>query len=78
MSYLKTATDSTITDCIDYPYEGYVEFKGEIPQSVHGGWFKLIDGIIVEQIELNPHNINNQIQQAIDAYTLSLIEMGVL
>lgn len=78
MRYLQVATDGTITDCISYPYEDYIPFDGELPQVVHGGWHKLINGEIVEVPELNPHNINNQIQQAIDAYTLSLIEMGVL
>ena len=76
--YLQVRNDNTITDCIDYQYEGYVLFEGKVPQSVNGGWHKLIDGVIVEQIELNPTTINNQIQSAIDAYTLELIEGGVI
>ena len=76
--YLQVRNDGTITDCIDYPHEGYVLFEGEIPESVNGGWFKLINNAIVEQVELNPKTISNQIQSAIDDYTLSLIEGGLL
>ena len=78
MRYLQIALDKTITDCIDYPYEDYVPFEGETPQSVNGGWHKLVDGQIVEIPELNPNTIDNKIQSAIDEYTLTLIEMGVL
>jgi len=76
--YLQVRNDGTITDCIDYQHEGYVLFVGEVPQSVNGGWFKLIDGVIIEQVELNPTTIANQIQSAIDTYTLELIEGGVI
>ena len=76
--YLKVRNDGIIADCIDYPHEGYIKFDGEVPQSVNGGWFKLIDGVIVEQVELNPNTIDNKVKEAIDAYTLTLIEMGVL
>ena len=78
MRYLQIASDNTITDCIDNAYAGYIKFEGEVPQSVNGGWHKLINGVIVEQIELNPNTIQNQIQSAIDDYTLSLIEGGLL
>ena len=76
--YLQVRNDGTITDCIDYQHEGYVLFEGEVPQSVNGGWHKLIDGVIVEQVELNPTTIANQIQDAIDNYTMELIGGGLL
>jgi hypothetical protein len=78
MYYLQVRQDGTITDCINYPYGDYTPYSGEVPQCVNGGWFKLIDGEIVEQVELNPNTIDNKIQQAIDEYTLSLIEGGIL
>jgi len=76
--YLQVKNDNTITDCIDYQYKDYVLFEGEVPQSVNGGWHKLIDGVIVEQVELNPTTIANQIQDAIDNYTMELIGGGLL
>ena len=78
MIYLQVANDGIITDCIDYAHEGYALHEGVVPNSVHGGWYKLIDGVIVEQVELNPTTIENQINAAVDAYTLELIETGVL
>jgi len=54
MFYLKLNNEGFITDCIDYEFEGYVPYEGEVPQSCHAGWFKLEDGIIVEYPELKP------------------------
>ena len=54
MVYLQVNSDGTITDCIDYQYEDYIPYDGEVPQSVFGGWFKLIDGKIIEYPELKP------------------------
>ena len=54
MVYLQVHSDGTITDCIDYQHGGYTAYDGEVPQSVHGGWFKLIDGKIIEYPELKP------------------------
>ena len=78
MRYLQIASDNTITDCIDNAYAGYIKFEGEVPQSVNGGWYKLINGEIIEQVELNPTTIANQIQDAIDNYTMELIGGGLL
>ena len=54
MRYLQVRNDGIITDCINYEYDGYVLFEGEVPPSVNGGWHKLIDGVIVEFPELRP------------------------
>jgi len=78
MRYLQVREDGIITDCITYPFEGYVEFEGETPSPCHGGWHKLVDGVIVEIVELNPTTIENQIQSAIDQYTQELIDGGLL
>ena len=52
--YLQVNQDNIITDCIDYPYSDYVEYEGTITEPVHGGWFKLEAGVIVEYPELKP------------------------
>jgi len=54
MKYLQVNQDNLITDCIDYAYGDYVEFDGEVPQAVGGGWHKLENGLIVEYLELKP------------------------
>ena len=77
--YLQVQPDGTITDAITYPHENYVEYNAEsLPAGVNGGWFKLVGGVIIEVVEKNPTTIDNQIKQAIDEYTLSLIEGGLL
>ena len=78
MFYLKTNSDGLILDCVDYFYEDYIPFNGDVPQFVNGGWFKLIGNDIVEIERLNPRNIDNIVASAIDEYTLSLIEGGLL
>ena len=54
MKYLQVNQDNLITDCISYPFQNYIEFDGEVPQSVMGGWHKLENGVIVEYLELKP------------------------
>lgn len=61
--YLQVNKDNIITDCIDYPHEEYIEYVGEVPPAVHGGWFKLIDGEIIEIIELKPKDTNAEIEE---------------
>lgn len=77
--YLQVQEDGTITDVITYPHGNYVKHIAEsLPVGINGGWWKLVDGALVEVVEKNPTTIANQIQSAIDDYTLSLIEGGLL
>lgn len=76
--YLKVKEDGLIVDCIDYHSNGYVEYRAEILEIVHGGWYKLINGEIIEQVDLNPNNIETAKQTAIDDYTMDLIIGGVI
>lgn len=79
MFYIKLNQDKIIQDAINYPHDGYIELDVEtLPVGVNGGWWKYENGVLVEMVELNPHTIDNKIKLAIDEYTLSLIEMGVL
>lgn len=75
--YLQVQPNGIITDAIDYPHGNYVPVEAELlPVGVHGGWFKLENGIIVEHPELKPadpvseiENLKQQqilMQQAID------------
>lgn len=61
--YLQVNQNNIITDCIEYPYQDYIEFEGEVPQAVHGGWFKLIDGEIIEIPELKPIGRDEEIEE---------------
>jgi hypothetical protein len=59
--YLQVNQETNIiTDMIDYPYSDYVEYEGTITEPVHGGWFKLEDGIIVEYPELKPEPVEDE------------------
>lgn len=73
-------SNNIITDVISYPVEGYTKasLPRPLPIGIMGGWWKYVDGVLSEIPELNPTNIDNRIQQAIDAYTLELIEGGLL
>ena len=62
MKYLQVNQDNLITDCISYPYGDYIEFEGEVPQSVIGGWHKLENGVIVEYLELKPMDREDEIE----------------
>ena len=63
MKYLQVNQDKLITDCIDYAYGDYVEFDGEVPQAVSGGWHKLENGVIVEYLELKPKTESDMITE---------------
>ena len=62
MKYLQVNQDNIITDCISYPFQDYIEFEGEVPQSVIGGWHKLENGVIVEYLELKPMDKEDKIE----------------
>ena len=62
MRYLQINQDNVITDCIDYPYSNYIEFDGEVPQAVYGGWYKLENGVIVEYLELKPMDKEDEVE----------------
>jgi len=62
MKYLQVNQDNLITDCITYPFQDYIEFEGEVPQSVIGGWHKLENGVIVEYLELKPIDKEDEIE----------------
>ena len=63
MRYLQVKNDGIITDCIDYPYADYIPYDGEVPSDVMGGWYKLIDGVIIEFPELKPIDEATEIEQ---------------
>lgn len=62
MKYLQVNKDNIITDCISFPYGDYIEFNGEVPQSVMGGWYKLESGVVVEYPELKPKSESDEMQ----------------
>lgn len=79
--YVLLNENNVILDVIEYPVEGYSEvylpYK-QLPAGINGGWWKLENGVLIEIVELNPNTIDNQIKTAIDAYTLELVEGGLL
>ena len=77
--YIQVNENNIVTDAITYPHEGYVEIEKDVlPNGAIGGWFKLINDDFVEQVDLNPTTIDNQIKDALDDYTMELIELGAL
>ena len=79
--YFQIDKDNIIRDVIEYQHEGYIEVElptTHLPAGINGGWWKLVNGELVEIVELNPNTIENQIKAAIDDYTLELIEGGLL
>ena len=52
--YLKiNPNNNIIMDCITFPYKNYIEWEGpEITDPISRGWYKLIDGKIIEIPEL--------------------------
>jgi hypothetical protein len=78
--YLQLNQDNIITDAVSYPVDKYVEYETEYPliAGINGGWWKLVCGMLVEIVEKNPTTIANQVQSAIDAYTLELVDGGIL
>ncbi len=62
--YLQVREDGIITDAIDYQYSDYIEHEADsLPIGVHGGWYKLENGVIVEHPELRPFNEANELIQ---------------
>ena len=62
--YLQVRPDGVITDCITYPHEGYIEHEvAYIPQGINGGWFKFVDGQVVEVPELKPVSRDDEIEK---------------
>lgn len=85
MFYIKVNADSIITDCIDYPHEGYIEYDvRELPQGIGAGHYKLVDGKAVEQSELKQVDpnvverlVNEQADYLVDLdFRLLQIELG--
>lgn len=62
--YLQVREDSVITDAIEYPHGDYIEVEADVlPPGVHGGWFKLEEGKIVEYPELKPKDRDGEITE---------------
>lgn len=85
MFYIKVNQEGIITDCIDYPHVGYVEYDvTEIPQGIGSGYYKLIDGKAVVQPELKHEDprvieslVNDQADYLVDLdFRLLQIELG--
>lgn len=77
--YFRLDDNGTIVDAIDYDNGTYQEFEAEfLPPGISGGWFSLIDGVIVKDESKDPEAIENKLQEAIDEYTMTLIQGGLL
>jgi len=75
MKYLQVNQDKLITDCIDYAYGDYVEFDGEVPQAVGGGWFKLEGGLVVEYPLLKPIDEAQELKNRIADLELQVAQL---
>jgi len=63
--YLQVRSDGIVTDAITYPYKDYIEYETNdpLPNGFIGGWFKRVDGEIVECLELKPKTKNDEIEE---------------
>lgn len=58
--YLQVSENGIITDCISYEVDGYIKYNntaGRLTYPIHGGWFKLIEGEVIEFPELKPQEV---------------------
>lgn len=84
--YLQVRSDGIVTDAITYPVEGYIEYETNdpLPNGFIGGWFKYVDGKIIECPELKPKTESvgleelkqtiATMQDAIDTIVVSTLE----
>lgn len=63
--FLQMRADNTITDAIEYEHEGYMPFQTNepLPIGINGGWWKLVNGELVEVSELKPIDEKTEIEQ---------------
>ena len=85
MYHIRTNSNKIIIDVLSYEYEGYEAVNIEtLPLNITGGWFKLIDGRIIEVPELKPIDTASEIdllkqsQVEQDAIIMQLILGGVM
>jgi len=81
MFHIQVDQENIIRDCIEYPHPGYIEVPNlttPLPESFIAGWHKWENGQAVLVPELKQAPIDVQIAEAIDAYTLELMEGGLL
>lgn len=65
--YVQLADDNAIKDVVENPHENYVEVQLEtpLPAGINGGWYKLIDGVLVEFPELKPKDESDDLHLAL-------------
>jgi len=81
MFYIQLNTNNIILDIIEYIEDGYIEAPSlptPLPEGINAGWYHWNGTEAILIPELKQATISNQIQQAIDDYTISLIEGGLL
>ena len=80
MFYIQLNSENIITDVISYEHEGYipVSIPAPLPDGIGCSWYKWTGNGAVLVPELKQASLDAQIQTAIDAYTLEMIEGGLL
>ena len=70
-----------ITDAIDYQVGGYVEVElnqTHLPAGINGGYYRFNGTNYAKDETLYQSQVNEIVKQAIDDYTLELLDGGII
>jgi hypothetical protein len=70
-----------ITDAIEYAVDGYIEVQLDqthLPAGINGGYYRWTGTAYEKDEELYNSQVSEIVQNAIDDYTLELLEDGIL
>jgi hypothetical protein len=70
-----------ITDAIEYEVEGYTEVtlnQTHLPAGINGGYYRWTGTAYEKDEALYQSQVTEIVQNAIDEYTLELLEAGIL
>ena len=70
-----------ITDAIEYQVEGYTEVELDqthLPAGINGGYYRWTGTAYEKDDALYQSQVSEIVQNAIDEYTLELLEAGIL
>jgi hypothetical protein len=73
--------DDIITDAIDYAVEGYTEVElnqTHLPAGINAGYYRWTGTAYEKDETLYQSQVSEIVQNAIDEYTLELLEDGIL
>ncbi len=84
--WIQLDQNNIIRDCVEYEVPGYSEYETAYPLPIgfYGGWFKYVDGEVIEIPELKPATAIEELELtiaelAVDTdFRLSMLELGLV